>query len=157
MIAALLKWTGLSQWMLDLIALAIVGAAVGVTIHHIYAKGEAAELAKITAAAQRDQQKLQAKIAEAEHSHDSEILDLQHYRDTHPDTLRVCIGPGVRTTPAAPRSAGAPTGGVQPVPAGDSGSGEGRAGPDIFGMLDALAGRADSVSAQLRARQRIEP
>lgn len=157
MIAALLKWTGLSQWMCDLIALGVVAAIVGFGVHHIYAKGEQAELAKLTAKAEADTRKLQAQVALAEHSHDQELSDLTAYRVSHPDTLSVCLDSSVRTAPAAPRRVGAPAGSVQPVPTRDSGSGQGAAGPNIFPMLDALAARADEVSAELRTRQRIEP
>jgi hypothetical protein len=49
-----------------------------------------------------------------------------------------------------------PTGDVQPVPAGDPASGAGNAGPDIASLLDALAARADQVSAELRVEQGVK-
>ncbi|MEY4761267.1 MAG: hypothetical protein RLZZ200_1123 [Pseudomonadota bacterium] len=93
---------------------------------------------------------------------EKELLDLRAYRDAHPvGPMRLCLArpAGVSPSAGAVQGDGRPGPGpepVQPVPAGDRGGGEGRAeaGPDLAGMLDALAARADYVSAGLREWQR---
>jgi len=154
-IAKLLGFTGLPQWGLELIAIGLVSGAIGGGLHHIYSNGKKAELAIVTAAAAKDHQAQVAKATTAEHTHDTELAELQHFRDTHPEQpVRLCLSPAVR--PAAGSSvagvaSGRPSAGsVQPVPAGNSGGGAGGVGPDIGGMLEALAGAADRVSAERR-------
>jgi hypothetical protein len=55
---------------------------------------------------------------------------------------------------AAGTGSGAGAGGVQPVHEGDSDL-RPELGPDISGMLDALAASADSVSGDLREQQAV--
>lgn len=73
----------------------------------------------------------------------------------HP-VVRLCIRPpAVPASPAASPAASAASGDLQPVHGGDSGSGPGREGPDVGGLLRALALKADSVSADLREQQAV--
>lgn len=156
MIAFLARIFGLQTWMIELILGVILGTAAYGMFKHIEHVGAIREKAKIAAQVAADEKETAKRVAAAEHTHDSEIADLTAYRVAHPDTVRLCVSPGVRTPSTSPRLPGAAAGGVQQVPAGNSSGGEGTAGPNIFGLLDALAARADEVSAQLRARQSIE-
>jgi hypothetical protein len=114
-----------------------------------------------------DQAKADAKVKEdaataARVQREQELKDLRAYRDAHPvGAVRLCLArpAGVPAAASTVEGHGGPGAGaepVQPVPAGDSGSGPGgtAAGPDIARMLDALAARADYVSAGLREWQR---
>lgn len=161
LIAALLKWTGLSQAAMELIAIGIVVTGVGGVAayehHKIYTEGVTAALAKQKASNDADTKVLQAKADAAEHAHDSELSELQHYRDTHAVTsVSLCLDPinDLQASAAVSVSGGTVTTapGLQSVPAGDSGVRK-VAGPDIGGMLEALAGRADQVTAQARELQ----
>ena len=165
MIAALLKWTGLSQWMMELIALGAVAGGVWLYLHHVYETGVKAEVAVVAKQAAAQHAKDLAAANAAEHSHDDELNSLRAFQLAHPDTpataVRLCVNSSVQGASASqvgPKSDGASaaTAGVQSVPAGDSGSGTGQAGPDILPMLSALAARADQVSAQLRAVQEAQ-
>ena len=174
-IAALFGWTKLPTWVQELIAILLLAAAasgaVAIWAHKEAAKGiteqkqadDAASKILIAKAAQ-ETAALQAKATQAEHSHDQELADLQAYRAAHPDTdggVRLCIdthqsNSGVRPAGASiagNETASATPGSLQQVPSGDHSGGAQTVGPDIFGMLDALAGRADKVSAALREFQ----
>lgn len=96
-------------------------------------------------------------IVQVDHSHDQELADLRAYRAAHPiDAVSLCVSNDLPATASqGPTSPSA--GGIQQVPTGDRSSGSAQAGPDIGGMLDLLAAKADEVSAGLRARQEIEP
>ena len=119
-------------------------------------EADTAALVKATAKAKAETDRLQAKAYEAEHAHDKEISDLRLYRATHPVHLGLCH-PSGDNKPGLPATSGtdpshagtspAP-GDLQPVPSGDS-IGE----SDIERLLDILAGKADSVSSQLREYQ----
>jgi hypothetical protein len=155
-IGKLLGFIGLPQWALELLALATVGVVVSVGYRHIELKGRAQELAVITAASKIDHNKLQAGVTAAESSRDKTLKDLDSYRADHPDQpVQLCLDPTVqaRTPPSGPNTGGSRSrpSAVQPVPAGDSGGGPRRVGPDIFGMLDALAARADQLNADRTA------
>lgn len=158
MIATLLGWTGLPQWALEFIALGLVGGSVWLWHHETYESGVAAEVAKVQVQAAKDKATLTAKANTAEHSHDTELATLVAYRDSHPEQpVRLCLSSAARvqTPPSQPvRGAGvAPADAVQSVSAGDSSGGTGTAGPDISGLLEALAARADEVTAQARELQ----
>lgn len=158
MIAALFGWTKMPQWALELAALGLVGGAVWFWHHETYESGIKAEVAKVQAQAVQDTAKLTAKANAAEHTHDQELAILNAYRDAHPEQpVRLCLSTSARVQTAAAQpiggSAVAGAGPVQPVSAGDSGGGTGGAGPDISGLLEALAARADQVSAQARELQ----
>ena len=93
----------------------------------------------------------------AHDTHDSEVATDRRDAGLAPVVLRLRLNAptvlaGSSTCPdtsAAGRS-------LQPVPSGDPGSGAGREGPDIGGMLSALALRADLVSADLREQQAVK-
>jgi hypothetical protein len=113
-----------------------------------------AETAKQTAA-------LQAKATMAEQAYEKEQLQNANYQRTNPiQPVRLCLDSGSRAVvpkagAANVGNAGASTAAnvLQPVPAGNTGSGPGRSGPDISSMLAALGAAADDVSANLREYQ----
>ena len=134
-----------------------IGAAIALSLllgyvhHRVYQEGWNAATAVVEAAATKRQKALQSQIDTAEHSHDQELARLRQFRDDYPvGPVRLCLGPSLsietahsgqiigRPGPAAPE--------LQQVPAGDPDGGAGHAGPDIGGMLDALAARADEVN-----------
>jgi hypothetical protein len=135
-----------------------IGVGVFAWRDHVYQSGRRdalAEVAKQTALAAAERK---GRTAVAETSNDQELAALRAYRDAHPEQpVRLCLDTRLPATPAAPRLPGTPAGDVLPLPAGNPGGGERRAGPDIFGLLDLLAARGDQVSAQLRKRQAIDP
>lgn len=159
MIATLLGWIGLPQWALELIALGLVGGAVWLWHHETFESGVAAEVAKIQTQAAKDTATLTAKATSAEHSHDTELATLIAYRDSHPEQpVRLCLSPDAASVQAAAVksvSGGsvASASAIQSVPAGNSGSGAGTPGPDISGLLESLAARADQITAQARELQ----
>lgn len=104
----------------------------------------------------RQQVQVEKRVVETDHSHDQELADLRAYRDAHPLTaVRLCNPPRLPERPAE-RLQSTHGGDVQPLPSGDS-SLRAEPGPDISGLLELLAGRADEVSADLRRRQELEP
>lgn len=154
---AFTEWLDPYLWIVRT-AIAVL-ALVGIWYWHhaTYESGIAAEVAIVKAQAVKDEAALQEKADKAEHKHDQELSDLQHYRDTHIDQpVRLCLSTSVRAadsfkpnfevaSPAAPS--------VQPVSPGDPGLRQGAAGPDINSLLSAFGARADQVSAQLREEQ----
>ena len=142
------------------IALAIL-AAVGYFARHVYDSGVQAEVAKVQKASAAATATLEAKVTTAEHAHDQELADLTAYRDAHPDQpVRLCLStpaPSVRPVATASGPPSAPAVNLQPMPAGDSGSGPGATGPDIGSLLGLLAARGDALAAQLRTRQAVDP
>ncbi len=144
------------------ILLAVIAGFGAYTIHerHIGAAHETAALkassAKLQAETDKKTADLQARANMAEQAYDKEHnLIVNQPRDS----VRLCVAANSgRVVPKAGaakpgnESAGPAAGSVQSVPAGDSGSGQ-RQGPDIGGMLDALAAAADDVSATLREFQ----
>lgn len=161
MIAALLGWTKLPQWAMDLLALAAVALGVWYWHHSAVEAGVKQEIAAVQAESAKQTAALNAKINVAEHAHDEELANLRAYRDANPITpVSLCLS----ATPAAVRPANTDQGHpsaapaiVQSVPAGDRSGGAAQAGPDIGPLLDALAARADAVSAELRSRQAVAP
>jgi hypothetical protein len=134
------------------------------TIHerHIGEAHEAAAVAKATAALEADTAKQTAELkAKAQMEHDTyekEILALSNQPAVEP--VRLCHAAGSRPiVPAASAvdagngATGSAAGNVLAVPAGNSGSGQPGAGPDISSLLGLLALRADEVSASLREFQ----
>lgn len=146
-----------------LIAVLIAG---GLWYHHkVLAEGIAEQQAAdnkasaalaVTTAAQTAE--LKAKATMAEQAYDKEIAALSNRPGTQP--VRLCIDthnsggvvPKAGGKVAGNVTAGTAAPGVQPVPSGDSSV----AGPDIGGMLSALAAGADQVSATLREYQSRE-
>ena len=167
MIAALLAWTKLPQWALELIVIAIVALGVWYWQHERFEAGIAEQIAKDTAASTKIKNEtaietadLKARATTAEQAYDKEQLDNANYRSQHPDSVRLCapatihpIVPGASSTHAGNEGAGASTANVPKVPDGNSGSGPSQAGPDIGGLLDLLAAKADDVSGRLREYQ----
>lgn len=136
--------------------------------HRVFVSGmdavkaqDAQLLAKAVAEEKQQEAALQAKADTAEHSHDQELSDLRDYRAKHPVHVWVCNNPpsggGDVSKGSAPAGgatgAGAPSGGVQPVPAGDTGVRSGGDPRDVGSLLDALAARADRESAKVREFQ----
>ena len=141
----------LPAWGLDLAIVLALGALLCYAHHKVYKQGWDAATAKVEAAATKRQQTLQAQINTAVHSHDEELNRLRKFRDDYPvGPVRLCLGPrlSVETAHSGPiiGRPGPAASDVQPVPAGDPDGGAGNAGPDIAGMLDALAASADQVN-----------
>lgn len=164
-IAKLLGWTKAPQWLLELILVVAVIGAVWFWNHSVYESGIEAQRAadaKATLAAtvaanrETDRQRHRAEVAEKANA--DEHTALVDYQRDHHSSVRLCNAPvATAGVPAAGASAapaaGASAAGVQQVPGRDSGAGQGAEGRDIGGLLDALAGRADEISADLREYQ----
>jgi hypothetical protein len=169
MIAAVLGWTKLPQWALELIVIAAVAGGILYWQHHEINKGIALQKAADDKAsapliqqAKAETAELRVKATMAEQTHAKEMADLQNLTGSHANQpVRLCIdshagGQGVRpasTGDQGNRSTGSVTASVQPMPNGNSESGAGRDGPDIEPMLTALGAAADKVSAELRELQ----
>ena len=176
LIATLLGWTGMPQWALELIAVGVVAAgAVGafwIYHHHVYVEGIHAQ----QVADQRASAKLVAKAraetkaaqAQANAAHDAYLQEVSHEAIAaarHPlPAVRLCLNAhrgGLRLPEAGPAHTGnagtSPgAGGIPALPGADHPVRPGR-GPDISGLLELLAGRADQVSAVLREYQARNP
>ncbi|MGC8519961.1 MAG: hypothetical protein ACP5P4_15805 [Steroidobacteraceae bacterium] len=175
-VGAVLGWTGLPQWALELIAVGVVAAgAVGafwLYHHHVYVEGIHAQQAadqrasaKVIAQARAE---TKAAVATAQAAHDAYIQEIAHEAVTaarHPlPAVRLCLDsyPGASSVPQAgaahPGNAhpGPTPGGVPALHASGHRVRAGR-GPDISGLLDLLARRADQVSAELREYQARNP
>lgn len=156
-IALLLGWTKLPAWVQELIVIAglLLMLFIGVKLwdHHIYEQGIAAQQAIDQKNSAADKAVLEARATTAEQNYEKSQTDLDTFRNANPiGAVRLCVPPGthLQTRPLVANGGSpvAPAAGVQQVPAGDSGSGAATAGPDISGMLDLLAARADEVDAQ---------
>lgn len=161
-------WLSTYRWAAEAGVATLIVSALLWYHHHVYETGVAAvrqqdavALAAARATAEAETTKLTQQAEEAAHAHDQELSDLRAYRDSHPvQPVRLCFNanhseprvPAAAGSDASHGAAGARAADVQPVPAGDSGIRPG-SGPDISGLLEALAGRADQVSAQLREYQ----
>jgi hypothetical protein len=163
---ALLSWTKLPQWALELILVAAVAGGVWYWQHHLIAEGIAeqkatdaierrnleADTAKLTA-------ELQAKATTAEQAYDKEHAANLELKPI--GSVRLCVAtnnsgkilPKTGGTNPGNDSARAATPNVSEVPSGNNSGGPGAAGPDISGMLKIFAARADDVSAVLREFQ----
>lgn len=149
-----------------LIVLAIGAAFIGGCSHERdhwttkWADRDAGDKVIADAAAAKAKKDKEAADA-AEVKREQELKDLRAYRDAHPvGPVRLCLARsvGVPTATSAVQGDGGPgasPGPLQPVLEGDRRGGQGReaAGPDLAGMLDAFAARADYVSAGLREWQ----
>lgn len=157
MIAILLKLLPLKDWCYLGAILAIL--AGGAYWHHeTYEAGVKAAVAAQKLQGAKDRATLEAKATTAEKSSEQANAALQHYRDSTPVApVRLCISPSprVQAAPAQPERSAATSGAgsVQPVPPGDNRGGPGTAGPDISGLLEALAARADQVNIQAHELQ----
>lgn len=169
MIAALLGWTKLPQWALELIVIAAVAGGIWYWQHHEVDKGIALQKAADDKAsapliqqAKAETAELRVKATMAEQTHAKEMADLTNLTGSHANQpVRLCIDPhaggqGVRSASTGVQGNKSPStaaADLQPVPDGNSQSGAGRAGPDIEPMLTALGAAADKVSAELREVQ----
>ncbi len=172
LIGLLLGWTGLPKWATELIAVgAIAAAAVGafwIYHHHVYVEGIHAQQladqrasAKVVAQARAETKAAQAAAAAA---HAAYLQEMSHEALTaarHPlPAVRLCLdayagGAGVPeagTSHPGNAHPGTPGGRVSQVPEANRPV-RPRTGPDIAGLLELLAGRADQVSAVLREYQ----
>ena len=118
----------------------------------------AASTAKLSAQTAAQTAELKARATMAEQAYDKEIATL-HNRPPVDQPVRLCLNSGSRPVvpPASGKVAGnagtsAAPGTIQQVPAGDSGV-RPEQGPDLAELLDLLANRADTVSAELREYQ----
>ena len=176
LIGLMLGWTGLPKWVTELIAVgAIAVAAVSafwIYHHHVYVEGIHAQ----QVADQRASAKLVAKAraetkaaqAQANAAHDAYLQEASHEAIAaarHPlPAVRLCLNAhrgGFSLPEAGPAHAGnagasTTTGGVPALP-GANHPVRARRGPDISGLLELLAGRADQVSAVLREYQARNP
>ena len=176
LIGLLLGWTGLPKWATELIAVgAIAAAAVGafwIYHHHVYVEGIHAQQvadqrasAKVIAQARAE---TKAALATAQTAHDAYLNEVTHEQvlaARHPlPPVRLCLDAyrgGFSLPEAGPAHAGnagasTTTGGVPALP-GANHPVRARRGPDISGLLELLAGRADQVSAVLREYQARNP
>lgn len=155
-IAWVLGKTGLPQWALELIALAAVAAGVYAYHVHTFNRGVATEVARVELQNAKTTAQLEGKAATAGALHADESKDLGDFRVAHPvDVVRLCLAaPSLQTPGAVQISVTTPALGsdVQPVPTGNPGA-EVIPGPDIGGLLESLAARADQVTAQARELQ----
>lgn len=146
LIGKLLGWTGIPQWLLEVGIIAVVVGA-------IWLSGVFHEKGKIELRTIKQQAEAEHQVIVTDHSHDQELSDLRQYRATHPlNPFRVPVCP-VTAGASGGRPSPAP-GDVLPLPTRDS---DVSSGPDVSGLLDLLAARADEVSAALRRRQTLEP
>lgn len=170
MIAALLSWTKLPQWGMELIMLAAVAGGIFYWQHHEIDKGineqkaaDNAALKPLIQQAKDETAQLKVKADMAEQTHAKEMAALQQYHDDNPNQpVRLCLNThsgdngSVRSASAqngGNKTTGVTAAGVQPVHDGDNQSGARGAGPDIEPLLTALGVAADKVSAELREDQ----
>jgi hypothetical protein len=169
MIAAILGWTKLPQWALELIVIAGVAGGIWFWQHHLIAEGvaqqkgaDAIELQNLKVENDKKSADLQARATTAENARDKEVQDNANFRSSHPDQpVRLCLATnqGSGTVPKATgqnpgnATAGSASANVPTVHAGDSSGGPGAAGPDIGSLLGLLAEKADDVSSTLREFQ----
>lgn len=161
-IAILLKWTGLSQGAMELIAIGIIVSGVGgfaaYEHHKIFTEGVKAEVAKVQKQDAKDTAVLTQRAKKAEDQHAQDDKDLAAFRaatPVEPVRLRILTPNNVQASAAqcVSGSAAPATSVVLEVPSGNSGGGPGQAGPDIGGLLEALGARADQVTNQARELQ----
>jgi hypothetical protein len=169
MITAILGWTKLPQWALELIVIALVAGGIWYWQHSLVEKGIAEQVAldtiasdKLKAETTRLTAELQIKATTAEQAYDKERADNQSYRDSHPiQPIRLCIstaiGRALVSAASAPHPGNESTStaaqNIHDLPSGNSSSGAGAAGPDIGPLLDLLANKADQISSELREFQ----
>lgn len=161
-IAMLLKWTGLSQGVMELIAVGVVVSGVGgfaaYEHHKILEEGVAKQHAADVVQAAKDTKILTVKAQTAETQHAKDLAALQAYTAANSvGAVSLCVSPldGVQSDAASgSQTSGAVGAGtltpgeqLQRLSAADSGVRQGP-GPDIGPMLSALADAADKVNLQ---------
>lgn len=162
MIAGLLGWTGLPQWALELLAIALVagGAVTAFWIyhHHVYVEGIHAQQiadrrasAKVVAEARAETKAAQAAATAAHAAYLSEITHENALAAAQPlPAVRLCLNPyagrpGVPEASAPLTGAGSArttAGNLPGVPARDPAL-RPREGPDIAPLLALLARQGD--------------
>ena len=158
LIAMVLKWTGLSQGVMELIALGAVAASVtGVAVyehHKIYNEGVTAAHAEQKKTDDADKAILEKRATTAEQNYAQAKTDLDSFRNANPiGAVRLCVPAAVHHVQAGPAigvGSKANTGpqAVPDLPTGDQSGGGTVAGPDIGPMLDLLAARGAEIAAQ---------
>lgn len=168
-VGKLLGWTGLPQWAVEMIALAIAALIVwGWWVHHnhvLVAQGvsqqqsaDNAAKAKLDIETAAKTAALAARVAAAEAQGEKAKYDLDQYRASHPLTADRLCGrtahdsggglPGAAGIHGSGSPAAAPAGGDQPMPAADS------PGPaDRLRLLDALGALSDGLASQVSGLQ----
>ena len=164
MIAALLGWTKVPQWALELIVIAFVAFGVWYWQHSRFEAGIRQQQSSDAAALEREKIKAKLETAELEQraeeagkAYEQEHQDNVDYRRSNPiGVVRLCITPlgipmpNLGTAHARNASASSTAANIQPMPSRNTGGGSGIAGPDIGAMLELLAGKADEVGNTLR-------
>ena len=165
------------QWVLELIMLVgVAGAAVGafwIYHHHVYGEGiHAQQVADQKASAKviaQAEAKTKAALETAQKAHDAYLQEVSNEaiavaRNPLP-AVRLCLNsygghsrvPQTGTAHAGNENSGTPFAGISSLPAGNHPV-RTHGGPNIAGLLELLAGRADQVSAELREYQaRTQP
>jgi hypothetical protein len=162
---ALLALIPLKDWLYGGAIVALIAFGVHER-NHLIAEGQQHEIAALKTSSEQLQKQtaaqtatLQAKATMAEQAYEKEVLANSNQPPVQP--VRLCVAaarsggvmPDAGAKVAGNVVPGAVAGSVQPVSAGNPGSGSGIAGPDISQLLQALAARADQVSAALREFQ----
>ncbi len=168
MIALLLKWTGLPQWAMELIFTGALLLGFAIYHHHVVIEGVAEQQAADNKAskilldkAASETADAKARATMAEQANAKENSNIPIFIDAHPESVRLCNNahgssgslPAASGKVAGNAGASSAAVSVQPVPDGNSGSGQGGSGVDIGPLLQALAGSADKVSSELREYQ----
>lgn len=158
MLATLLAgWGVIPSWakkliMYALVALGAVGGYAAWSVHKVD-EGKADQRRTDAALYAKQTADYTARAAAAEKTREEELAALRAYRDAHPvGDVRLCLTPLTVSRPGKADTGGTAAGNVLPVPAPDSGV-RPEQGPDVGQLLELLAGKADAVSAQLRADQ----
>jgi len=167
-IAALLGWTKLPQWALELIVLAALAGGFWLYHIHVYDQGiraqqtaDKAVSAKAMAQAAVATQAAQDAANRAEESYREEIASNAAAAVARPiGPVRLCIDahiggssvPEASTAHSGDAGSSASTGGIPGVPDRDPGL-RAQSGHDISSLLGAWADTADKVSAALREYQ----
>ena len=163
-VAAALEFLHARKWLVELILLAVLLAGLALYRVHLIDMGkqeqkdaDTAAYAKLQADTDKETSRLQGVANDADKAHTAESAKLAQYIADHPLHGSLCphgSGSGVPGTSShnpsnGPASAG--SGPVLPMPQGDRSRDQDD--PDQLGMLSALAGRADQLSAGLREWQ----
>jgi len=165
LIAAILGWTKLPQWALELIVILFVAGGIWFWQHERYEAGitaqvttDAAASAKVKREADAKTATLQLRATTAELAYEQEHqTNLQFQHDHLLSDVRLCVAaaPSGSHVPASGAvKPGAATAGAAPasVPAMPAGNTSGAA-VDIGPMLSSFANSCDEVSAVLREYQ----
>lgn len=167
MITDALDFIHARKWLFELILLAVVVVGVWLGCRHLVGVGvqrqrdaDAREVVKLQRDADLETARLQGAVDAAEKARAKEHSDLDLYRRQHPLHGGLCINEGRGNLSEAAGLVGgngttsAAAGDILEVPAGDIRAG-GPPDPDVRHLFDVLAGRADMVSEDARARAAV--